>query len=532
MRILGRLPIRLRMAIWYALLMLTLVLAIEIFLASALDDVVQEQIDASMRLRASRVEREITTGDDDRLDPGDVQAGLLELAPLEEFSSPGIYVQVRDLNGTVIAASPNLQRSELPVTPSLLEQSLADREAFETVTIGGEQVRILAWPVDPVGPVVGIVVVGQSLRLVEVAHQGVLRLTALAAVVATVAAVVGAWWLTARALRPVADVTRVARSIAATGRFEQRIASPAADDEVGHLVVTFNEMLARLERTIVAQREFLADASHELRGPLMVIRGNLDLLRLGLPEDERRASVREASEEIEQMSRLASDLLFLAAAEADETLDQDTVSFDEIVSAACERARTVDAGLHEVVLRHTEPAVVVGDHTRLSQLVWNLIENALRYTPTGGRVEVSLTVRDGSAILIVKDTGVGIPAASLPRIFERFYRVDKARSRRNGGTGLGLAIVKGVAESHGGHVEAESVLGQGSTLTVTLPLAPDFGVPRSAPPIAVPEDRQVARSNGQAERAHRGARLQPSLATGSERYDSDGSSDSDSELMQ
>src|SRR5205823_2262092 len=166
MRRLRRLPIRLRMALWYAALMLTLVLAIEIFLASALDDVVQEQIDASMRLRASRVEREITTGDDDRLDPGDVQAGLLELAPLEEFSSPGIYVQVRDLTGTVIATSANLPRSELPVTPELLQQALANQEGFETVAIGAEQVRILAWPVDPTGPVVGIVVVGQSLRLV------------------------------------------------------------------------------------------------------------------------------------------------------------------------------------------------------------------------------------------------------------------------------------------------------------------------------------------------------------------------------
>jgi signal transduction histidine kinase len=508
MRILGRLPIRLRMAIWYALLMLTLVLAIEIFLASALDDVVQEQIDASMRLRASRVEREITTGDDDRLDPGDVQAGLLELAPLEEFSSPGIYVQVRDLTGTVIAASANLPRSELPVTPSLLQQALVNQEGFETVTIGSEQVRILVWPVDPNGPVVGIVVVGQSLRLVEVAHAGVQRLTAIAAIVATVAAVAGAWWLTARALRPVSDVTRVARSIAATGRFEQRIASPAADDEVGHLVVTFNEMLARLERTLVAQREFLADASHELRGPLMVIRGNLDLLRLGLPEDERRASVREASEEIEQMSRLAADLLFLAAAEGDETLDQEPVHVDAIVSAACERARTVDAGLHTVVLQRCEPAVVVGDHTRLGQLVWNLIENALRYTSAGGRVEVSLASQDDSAVLTVHDTGVGIPGESLPRIFERFYRVDKARSRRNGGTGLGLAIVKSVAESHGGRVEATSVVGQGTTFTVQLPLDVLGTSFRESPPLSQARDEPAAvAADDETGRARRRARL-------------------------
>src|SRR5436190_22343520 len=239
MRSFARLPIRMRMALWFAALLLALVGAIGIFLLSALDDVVQEQIDAALRLRASRVEREITTGDDDRLDPGDVQAGLLELAPLEEFSSPGIYVQVRDANGAVIAASANLPRGELPVTPHLVMDALQDREGFETVPIGGEQVRVLAWPIDRTGPVVGVVVVGQSLRLVELAREGVQRLTMIAAVIAAIAALAGGWWLTAHALSPIADLTGVARSIAATGQFDQRITRPAADDEIGHLAITF-----------------------------------------------------------------------------------------------------------------------------------------------------------------------------------------------------------------------------------------------------------------------------------------------------
>src|SRR5215213_4261186 len=131
MRFFARLPIRLRMALWFAALLVALIGAIDIFLLSTLDDVVQEQIDAALRLRASRVEREITTGDDDRLDPGDVQSGLLELAPLEELSSPGIYVQVRDLTGTLIAASSNLPRGDLPVTRELVESALAGREGFE-----------------------------------------------------------------------------------------------------------------------------------------------------------------------------------------------------------------------------------------------------------------------------------------------------------------------------------------------------------------------------------------------------------------
>lgn len=461
------------MALWFAALLVALVGAIGIFLLSTLDDVVQEQVDAALRLRASRVEREITTGDDDRLDPDDVQSGLLELAPLEEFSSPGIYVQVLDITGSVIAASANLPRGELPVTRELIETALGDREGFETVPVGNEQVRVLAWPVDSTGPVVGIVVVGQSLRLVEVTREGVQRLITVAAGVATLVALAGAWWLTARGLRPISDVTSVVRSISATGQFEQRVRRPAADDEIGQLVVTFNEMLARLERTFAAQREFLADASHELRGPLMVIRGNLDLLRLGLPEEERRASVREASEDVERMSRLAADLLLLAEADADEVVERTPVRFDSVVSAAWERARHVDGGLHEIRLSRVEPVTVLGDRTRLDQLTWNLVENALRYTPAGGRVELDLARQGDEVVLLVSDTGVGIPDEHLPRIFERFYRVDKARSRSNGGTGLGLAIVKSVAEAHGGRVGVSSVVGQATTFTVYLPVQPD-----------------------------------------------------------
>ena len=482
----SRLPIRLRMALWFAALLLALVGATGVFLLSAIDDVVQEQVDAALRLRASRVEREVTTGDDDRLDPQDVQAGLLELAPLEEFSAPGIYVQVRDGAGTVIAASANLPRGELPVTDQLIDVALAGDEGFETVPVGGEEVRVLAWPVDATGPVVGVIVVGQSLQLVQATREGVQHLIVIAAGVAMLAALAGAWWLTARALSPISDVTRVVQSIASTAQFEQRVAQPIADDEVGQLVVTFNEMLARLERTFAAQREFLADASHELRGPLMVIRGNLDLLRLGLPEDARRASVREASEEVDRMSRLASDLLFLAAADAEEAVEQEAIGLDSIVGRVWERARHLDGDAHDLRLGRVEPLTVVGDRGRLDQLVWNLVENALRYTPTGGRVEMELTQHGAEALLRVSDTGVGIPEEHLARIFERFYRVDKARSRSNGGTGLGLAIVKSVVEAHGGRAGVSSSAtpgpAQGTTFTVWLPAEP-----ASPDPMVVPE---------------------------------------------
>ena len=462
-------PIRLRVALWYAGLLLALVGGVGAFLLATLDDVLRDDVDEALHLRASRVERQITTGDDGSLDPGDVEADLLELAPLEGFSARGIYVQVRDEWGRLIATSSNLARGELPVTPRLIEAALRGHEAFETIRVGDEDVRVLVRPVETPSPVVGLVVVGQSLRFIELVSSGVRRLITIAAAVAVGAALAGGWWLTARALGPVADVTHLARAIATTGRFEQRIRRATADDELGRLVATFNDMLERLERTFHAQRDFLADASHELRAPLTVLRGNLDLLRLGLPEMERRASVREASEEVERLARLASDLLFLAASDAEDVIEQAPVRLDEIVAEVCDRARAVDLGAHAILLVRNDRLTILGDRTRLDQLVWNLVENALRYTPRGGRATVELGGVEDRAILEVADTGIGIASEHLPRLFERFYRVDKARSRHEGGTGLGLAIVKRVAEAHGGSVDVRSQPGRGTTFTVALP---------------------------------------------------------------
>ncbi len=240
--------------------------------------------------------------------------------------------------------------------------------------------------------------------------------------------------------------------------------------ELRELAAAFNEILARLEQNVRRQRQFLADASHELRGPLMVIRGNLDLLQMDLPAEERRAAAREAAEEAERMARLIADLLFLAEEDAHDRLESRPVALEDVVGEVWQRATTVDAGRHTLTLKCNEPAVVLGDRHRLTQMLWNLIENALHYTDAGGRVTVCSRLRDRVVELTVADTGIGIPAEHIPRLFERFYRVDRQRSRTESSTGLGLPIVKQVAEAHGGSVRVESRLGAGSTFVVVLPV--------------------------------------------------------------
>lgn len=464
------LPIRLRLAIGYALFLVGVVVALGFYLLASLESNLQREADESLALRASQIEREVTSAERKDLTPGTAPAALLEVEPLAEFAAPGIYVQVLDQEGRVFAHSSNLPEGQLPVRSGMIEEALAGQAGYATVPAGRERVRVLAHPIRGQDGMMGVVLVGESLRLTDLTLRRMQQLLVIAAATSAMAALLGGWWLTGRALGPMAGVTHVARKIAETGQFERRIASPPAQDEIGELVATFNDMLSRLERTVVRQREFLADASHELRGPLMVIRGNLDLLKLDLPSEDRRESVREATEEVERMARLVSDLLFLSEVDAQEVVQRRPVALDELVAEVLERARQVDGEAHHLRLERNDPVSVLGDRDRLRQLLWNLVENALRYTPAGGQVTFKLSSNGHVAEIAIADTGIGISAEHLPHVFERFYRVDRARSRTKGGTGLGLAIVKQVAEAHRGEVRVRSVPSEGSTFTVSLPI--------------------------------------------------------------
>jgi signal transduction histidine kinase len=445
--------------------------AVSVFFVTALKSNLDQEVDASLDLRASNVVRAISATRETGLEPSRLPSDLLELPDLEEFSAPGIYVQVLDSSGTIVASSPNLPGGKFPSTQTTLEEARAGREARATVPVGRERVRMLARPIMNDDKLVGIVLVGESLHALEITIQRAQQLAILAAIGAGLAALVSGWWLTANALGPIAEITRVAHRIAQTGDFQRRISAPRAQDELGQLTATFNEMLDRLENTLQHQREFLADVSHELRSPLMVIRGNLDLLKLGLREEERQECAREATEEVERMSRMISDLLFLAEVDAKEMMEHQPVALHEVVSEVWQRAKTLDAGKHEISIEHDDQAVVMGDRGRLGQMLWNLVENARRYTDDGGQITISLRNHGQVAELVVSDTGIGISSEHQARVFDRFYRIDQARSRNEGSTGLGLAIVKQIVEAHNGQVRLRSEPDEGSIFTVALPTA-------------------------------------------------------------
>ncbi len=255
----------------------------------------------------------------------------------------------------------------------------------------------------------------------------------------------------------------------------RRLAEPLVKDELGRLAETLNQMMTRLERSFAALRRFTADASHELKTPLTVLRAGVEraITTPNLPQDTL-ATLEETLQEIKRMTELVDALLTLARAdEGIAPLHREPVDLREIVEEVRETGELLaeESGVRVEVATPPEPMVVSVDATRIRQLILNLLTNAVKYTPPGGTVRMQLGAADGRVTLSVADTGIGIAPGDLPHIFDRFWRADSARTRtgERPGAGLGLAISKWIAEAHGGRIDVVSRPGRGTTFTVTLP---------------------------------------------------------------
>ncbi len=372
---------------------------------------------------------------------GDVNAAANEV--VREIKVRGGSVAILD-NGRLLAATPGYSPRQ------------DDRVATRTAEAGGHAYQIaVAASLDPV-----------NAELAAIRRALFIALPFFIAI-----AGFGGYALATRSLRPLDSMAEQARRITGSN-LETRIAVEHPAQEVDVLIAAFNELLARLHQSFETMRRFVADASHELRTPVAIIRGEADVaLSREREASEYRDSLRSVLDESRRLSRLVDDLLNLARADAGRVTLQTSDFYLNEVLADCCRSVNALARDHGVTL-HCAPAAdlqFTGDEQLLRRLILNLLDNAIRYTPSGGTVTASLENSAANVELRIADTGIGIAPAETERVFERFYRSGEARSRDEGGFGLGLAIVRWIAESHRGVVACASRPGLGSTFTVTLP---------------------------------------------------------------
>jgi heavy metal sensor kinase len=317
-----------------------------------------------------------------------------------------------------------------------------------------------------------LVEVGASLEPMEAVLQRLIILLATSLAVMVLVATGGGYFLIRRALAPVERIASSAEQIT-LHNLRERLPIAQTGDELQRLSISLNHMIARLDEAFQHNRRFIADASHELRTPLTIMRGELESIvdqTNQAPEVQRTAA--SILEEVERLARIVDGLFAVSRLDAGEA-QKECVQFDlaDLAASTADQMCLLaeDKGI-SISTGGSREVVIEGDRARMKQVVVNLLDNAIKYTQPGGKIGISVKAGGGKAVLEVEDNGLGIPAEARPHIFERFFRVDKARSREMGGAGLGLSIVKSICTAHGGRVDFTSVEGKGSKFRVELPL--------------------------------------------------------------
>ena len=451
--------LRARLILGYSIVLITVLILFGASVYFVLQYTLTQQIDQALSESADEIRTAIA------IDKAEDLPQLI-LQPLP-FSSSSEYVQIWDLKGGLLTASPNLKGVSEPLDPRAQPIMI---EGFSDNRIRGVHLRVITKPILIESEYAGQIEVGTPLTVVDRAQYILLLVLLIGSVSAALLSILLGNGIVRTALHPIDAVTATALQITLADDLSRRIPLEVpAGSEVGKLIQAFNDTLERLEKLFTAQSRFLADVSHELRTPLTSIRGNVDLIRRMGPDSESLDAVQS---EVDRMIRLVGDLLLLSRAEAGNLpLAKAPVEIDTLLLEVLQQAIVLAQGKVEISIGNLEQTVVIGDRDRLKQLLLNLVVNALQYTQSGGRVLLSLRVVDDFVHITISDNGPGIPPEELPHIFDRFYRVEKSRSRSAlGGSGLGLSIAQWIAQSHDGRIEVASEPGKGTTFSVWLPL--------------------------------------------------------------
>jgi len=469
--------IRFRFTLWYLVVLGTLLISFSAGAYFYLSHTLHQNFDTSLKVRAAELAstRNIFS--------------IVEQGELEEDIGEVVSIYFRSSDELVQLSA---RGSNVPYDTEMVQKAIGGTSSFATIeTADGEQLRLCAVPFTPPGlaptqggspPTLGgpapnaadiqsaALVVGRPTGDIEQALNGLVRTLVIAVPLMLVLAGGGGVFLATRALKPVDKIARTAQEIEEAD-LSRRI-EVHSKDELGRLAATLNQMIERLEKAFKRQQQFTSDASHELRTPLAVIQAESTLtLQKERSASDYQQSLETISQEAARMSTLIDQLLTLARADS----GKEQLTFEEVELGELLRELSLEV---EILCREKglnfqfgqlDNLVVRGDKARLGQLFLNLLDNAMKYTPSGGSISVSLREEGQMAVVAITDTGIGIAPEDILFVFERFYRADKARSRADGGAGLGLAICRHIAEVHGGKIEVESQVGKGSTFSVFLP---------------------------------------------------------------
>ena len=398
----------------------------------------------------------------------DPESRLRELLGPDFFDR---FLRLLDPEGTVDPEVPPAGSRALPFSLEARANARRGLPTFETIqTEPGEPVRVLTMPVMRGGRLVNLIQIGIPLRRTHEALNQYLRTLLALIPLGLGLATAGGALVARRALSPVGAMSRTARRITAED-LSERIPARGAGDELDHLADTLNAMLVRLEAAFVQVRRFAADAAHELRTPLTALRGELEVgLRADRSPDEYRRVLQSVLESVERLVRLAEDLLALSRASSGGLVRSGPVDLEALVLGALDAGARLAQGRGVTVrLGAVEPARMMGDAVALERALLNLVDNAVRYTPSGGKVEIAAVPADGWVEISVQDSGPGIALADAERVFDPFVRLEDARAKQAEGAGLGLAIARSIVAAHGGALTLESTPGAGSRFTIRLP---------------------------------------------------------------
>lgn len=463
--------VRGRLTLWYvsalALILVVFGVAVYIMLARALHRRVDEALRSTLEISITSLTHDAQEGQSSESAAQSTTA---------ELSHPQQAMMIFDAAGRMLAEHP--YEEDLHIRLPDLGAIPGDEVYLYTVTgEGGDddrhrlavrRVRI------PPADTPYIILASQSLEAVEDELESLREILYLATPAALLLAGLGGWFLARQGLAPVAAMAKSAREIGA-GSLDRQL--PVADprDELGQLATTFNELLARLDAAFAEQRRFMADASHELRTPLSVMStaAGVTLKKEHREEEEYREALQMMGEQTRRLSRIVQDMFILARADAGRyPLRKRTLYLNDLLGEVARAGGMLASDKNVTVeLTNLPEAAYHGDEDLLRQMVMNLVDNAVKFTPAGGVVRLGLTRRGSEYLLSISDTGPGIPAEARDHVFERFYRADKARSRsEDGGAGLGLAIARWIAQAHDGDLRLADSDGTGATFIVRLPI--------------------------------------------------------------